>query len=78
MPTAAHLELRLTRLENVGATTGLRSIGPGLVTQQTVTCASCKGSGSVYKEKDRCKKCKGDRVVEEKKVLEIYIPRGSR
>ena len=38
----------------------------------------CKGNGSVYKEKDRCKKCKGNQVVQQKKMLEIYIPRGAR
>lgn len=49
-----------------------------MVTQQTVVCRSCKGTGSVYNDKDRCKKCKGQRVVEQKKVLELYIPRGSK
>ena len=61
-----------------GSKQGLRSIGPGLVTQETVTCASCKGKGSVYVQKDKCKKCKGERVTEARKVLEIYIPRGSK
>lgn len=61
-----------------GMTTGLRAIGPGLVTQETVECSACKGSGHIFKEKDRCKKCKGQRVIEERKVLEIYIPRGSK
>ncbi|KAF2835428.1 DnaJ-domain-containing protein [Patellaria atrata CBS 101060] len=61
-----------------GTTTGLRSIAPGLVTQETTTCGTCKGVGTVYKDKDRCKKCKGQRVVETRKVLEVYIPPGSR
>lgn len=61
-----------------GSKQGLRSIGPGLVTQETVVCASCKGKGSVYAQKDKCKKCKGERVTEARKVLEIYIPRGSK
>lgn len=61
-----------------GTVTGLRTVGPGLVTQETAICSSCKGSGSVYKEKDRCKKCKGEKVVTQKKVLELYIPPGSR
>ncbi|PUU76889.1 hypothetical protein B9Z19DRAFT_217011 [Tuber borchii] len=56
----------------------LRQIGRGIVTQENVICVSCKGSGDVFREKDRCKKCKGNCVVEEKKVLEIYIPRGSK
>jgi DnaJ homolog subfamily A member 2 len=61
-----------------GLKRGLRSVGPGLVAQETVTCSSCKGSGSVYKEKDCCKKCKGDRITEARKTLEVYIPRGSK
>lgn len=61
-----------------GVKLGTRSIGPGLFTQEAVVCSSCKGTGSVFKEKDRCKKCKGERVVEARKVLELYIPRGSR
>ncbi|KAI4119564.1 MAG: hypothetical protein LQ345_000561 [Seirophora villosa] len=57
---------------------GLKSTGAGLVTQETVICNPCKGTGKVYRDKERCKKCKGERVVEEKKVLELYIPRGSK
>ncbi|KAI4127777.1 MAG: hypothetical protein LQ338_003051, partial [Usnochroma carphineum] len=61
-----------------GVQQGLKSVGPGLVTQETVICNSCKGTGNVYRDKDRCKKCKGERVVEERKLLELYIPRGSK
>lgn len=48
------------------------------MTQETVACSTCSGSGSLFKEKDRCKKCKGKTIVETKKVLELYIPRGAR
>ncbi|KAI9667194.1 MAG: hypothetical protein M1821_000007 [Bathelium mastoideum] len=61
-----------------GVTTGLKQVGPGLVTQSTSECNTCKGTGEIYKDKEKCKKCKGQRVVETKKVLELYIPRGSR
>lgn len=30
------------------------------------------------REKDRCKKCKGAKVVNEKKVMEIFIEKGMR
>jgi len=56
----------------------LRQVGPGLVTQETVPCGNCAGSGQVIPEKSRCKKCKGKKVVESKNVLELYIPRGAR
>ncbi|KAF2643841.1 hypothetical protein P280DRAFT_420287 [Massarina eburnea CBS 473.64] len=56
----------------------LRQVGPGLVTQETVPCGTCQGSGQIIPEKHRCKKCKGKKVVESKNVLELYIPRGAR
>jgi DnaJ family protein A protein 2 len=61
-----------------GATARLRQVGPGLVTQETVVCSTCEGSGNLFKDKERCKKCKGKKVTESKNVLELYIPRGAR
>lgn len=48
------------------------------MTQETVPCSTCNGRGSYYTDKDKCKKCKGQRTVSQKKILELYIPRGSR
>jgi len=61
-----------------GSTTRLRPVGPGLVTQETVPCSTCSGRGTFFADKDKCKKCKGARTVKQKKILELYIPRGSR
>lgn len=61
-----------------GVSTRLRPVGPGLVTQETIPCSTCNGRGSFYADKDKCKKCKGQRTVKQKKILELYIPRGSR
>ncbi|EMC98448.1 hypothetical protein BAUCODRAFT_146972 [Baudoinia panamericana UAMH 10762] len=61
-----------------GQTTRIRPVGPGLVTQETVPCATCSGKGSFYADKDKCKKCKGARTVSQKKILELYIPPGSK
>lgn len=65
------------RCQGKGVTIGLRQVGPGLVTQEQIVCDTCQGAGTVFKEKDKCRKCKGKRVTSEKKVLEIYIPRGA-
>jgi DnaJ family protein A protein 2 len=46
--------------------------------QETVICASCTGTGQVFKDKEKCKKCKGKRTIQTRKMLELYIPRGSR
>ncbi|KAK3045645.1 DnaJ-like protein xdj1 [Extremus antarcticus] len=61
-----------------GVQTRLRPVGPGLVTQESVPCNTCAGRGSFYAEKDKCKRCKGVRTIKQKKILELYIPRGSR
>lgn len=61
-----------------GMSTRLRPVGPGLVTQETVPCNTCSGRGSFYADKDKCKKCKGQRTIKQRKLLELYIPRGSR
>ncbi|PSN66263.1 hypothetical protein BS50DRAFT_410697 [Corynespora cassiicola Philippines] len=61
-----------------GAKAVLRQVGPGLVTQETVPCGTCSGTGEIIPEKHRCKKCKGKKVVESKNVLELYVPRGAR
>ncbi|KAF2659851.1 DnaJ-domain-containing protein [Lophiostoma macrostomum CBS 122681] len=61
-----------------GSKAVLRQVGPGLVTQETVPCSTCAGSGQLFKDKERCKKCKGKKVTESKNVLELYIPRGAR
>ncbi|QIW94987.1 hypothetical protein AMS68_000505 [Peltaster fructicola] len=61
-----------------GMQTRLRPVGPGLVTQETVACSTCNGLGKFYADKDKCKKCKGVRTVQQKSILELYIPPGSR
>jgi len=61
-----------------GVFTKLMQVGPGLVSPTTVACSTCNGNGQFYKEKDRCKKCKGARTVQQKKMLELYIPPGTR
>ncbi|EME48179.1 hypothetical protein DOTSEDRAFT_69950 [Dothistroma septosporum NZE10] len=61
-----------------GSITKLQPVGPGMVTQATVPCTTCSGKGSWYADKDKCKKCKGERTIKQKKILELYVPRGSR
>jgi DnaJ family protein A protein 2 len=56
----------------------LSQVGPGMLTQRMVECGACEGTGEVWNPKDKCKKCKGKRVTEERKQLELYIPRGAK
>ncbi|KAG0240513.1 hypothetical protein B0O80DRAFT_477744 [Mortierella sp. GBAus27b] len=56
----------------------VRQIGPGMMQQMQVTCPQCDGEGEIMRDKDKCKKCKGNKVVNEKKVMEIFIEKGMR
>ncbi|KAI3853865.1 hypothetical protein MKX03_001193 [Papaver bracteatum] len=39
-------------------------------------CNECEGTGETICQKDRCPQCKGDKVVNEKKVLEVHVEKG--
>lgn len=53
-----------------------RQIGPGMIQQMQHVCSDCKGSGEVISDKDRCPQCKGNKIVQEKKVLEVHVEKG--
>ena len=48
-----------------------------MVAQTYVDCSTCQGIGKIYRTKDKCKLCHGARVIEETKILEFEIPKGS-
>ncbi|KAI3968111.1 hypothetical protein MKW92_051838 [Papaver armeniacum] len=58
-----------------GMKVSLRQIGPGMV-QQMHPCNECKGTGETIRDQDRCPQCKGNKVVPEKKVLEVHVEKG--
>ncbi|KAJ5257055.1 hypothetical protein N7478_013159 [Penicillium angulare] len=62
--------------EGMGHREVLNSMGQ-FYTRSTVPCAVCNGQGEFFSPKDKCKKCKGKKTVEQKKMLEIYIPPGA-
>ena len=54
----------------------VRQIAPGMVQQMQTVCNECRGSGQTISEKDKCGQCHGQKVVQEKKVLEVHIEKG--
>ncbi|ONM19663.1 DnaJ 2 [Zea mays] len=54
----------------------IRQLGPGMIQQMQHPCNECKGSGETISDKDTCPQCKGDKVVSEKKVLEVVVEKG--
>jgi DnaJ family protein A protein 1 len=61
-----------------GSVVGIRRLGPGFVQQYTQRCDVCRGRGEIINDKDRCKKCDADKVVRERKVLEVHIDKGMK
>ncbi|KAG8071696.1 hypothetical protein GUJ93_ZPchr0006g40710 [Zizania palustris] len=59
-----------------GMKTITRQIGLGMIQQMNTVCPECRGSGEMISEKDKCPSCKGNKVVQEKKVLEVHVEKG--
>lgn len=56
----------------------IMQIGPGMLQQVQQVCSSCHGAKVRIAEKDKCKECRGRKTVEETKVLEIEVEKGSQ
>ncbi len=75
---SGHKPSKCTSCDGKGTKTANLMVGPGMYTQQQVECPSCEGTGQSIREKDRCKRCKGKKLVDEKKVMELFIEKGMR
>ncbi|KAK7203720.1 hypothetical protein BZA70DRAFT_290803 [Myxozyma melibiosi] len=62
--------------KGAGVVPGHMPIGGGMSIQVNRNCPVCAGSGNIVKDKDKCKKCKGKMILEETKIIEVYIPPG--
>eukprot|EP00824_Muranothrix_gubernata_P008144 TRINITY_DN2040_c0_g1_i1.p1 TRINITY_DN2040_c0_g1~~TRINITY_DN2040_c0_g1_i1.p1 ORF type:complete len:428 (-),score=90.70 TRINITY_DN2040_c0_g1_i1:125-1345(-) len=52
-------------------------IGPGMISQTIAPCDACRGEGEIVNEKDKCKKCKGVGVMDDVKVIELTVDKGT-
>ncbi|TYH09874.1 hypothetical protein ES288_A07G132500v1 [Gossypium darwinii] len=59
-----------------GMKISVRHLGPSMIQQMQHPCSECKGTGETINDKDRCPQCKGEKVVQEKKVLEVIVEKG--
>lgn len=59
-----------------GIKVSIRQLGPSMIQQVQQVCNECKGSGETISEKDKCTICKGNKVVPEKKMLEVIVEKG--
>ncbi|KAK8968289.1 hypothetical protein KSP40_PGU016487 [Platanthera guangdongensis] len=59
-----------------GMKVSIRHLGPSMIQQMQHPCNECKGTGETINDKDRCPQCKGEKVMQEKKVLEVHVEKG--
>ncbi|XP_072005737.1 dnaJ homolog subfamily A member 4-like [Engystomops pustulosus] len=69
---------KCTTCKGRGIQIHVQQIGPGMVQQIQTMCSECRGEGERINPKDRCKQCNGNKVVREKKILEVHIKKGMR
>jgi len=62
--------------QGTGMKVSIRHLGPSMIQQMQHPCNECKGTGETINDKDRCPQCKGEKVVQEKKVLDVHVEKG--
>jgi len=60
-----------------GVRVSFRQLGM-MIQQMQSMCPACGGRGEVIDRKDRCQECKGHKVIQEKKVLEVFVDKGMK
>ncbi|KAL6506500.1 hypothetical protein OROGR_024681 [Orobanche gracilis] len=68
--------LKCSGCQGTGMKVSVRQLGPGMIQQMQHPCNTCKGTGETINDKDRCTQCKGEKVVQQKKVLEVHVEKG--
>eukprot|EP01016_Furgasonia_blochmanni_P016152 TRINITY_DN1918_c0_g1_i5.p1 TRINITY_DN1918_c0_g1~~TRINITY_DN1918_c0_g1_i5.p1 ORF type:complete len:494 (-),score=187.62 TRINITY_DN1918_c0_g1_i5:221-1702(-) len=49
---------------------------PGMYQHSSQPCGECRGQGKTIDEKDKCQACKGQKIVNNKKNLEVAVEQG--
>lgn len=68
--------MKCSGCQGSGMKVTIRQLGPGMIQQMQHPCNECKGTGETINDKDRCPQCKGEKVVQEKKVLDVHVEKG--
>lgn len=68
--------MKCSGCQGSGMKVSIRHLGPSMIQQMQHPCNECKGTGETINDKDRCPHCKGEKVVQEKKILEVVVEKG--
>lgn len=67
---------KCTVCRGAGMQIRMQQLGPGIVQQIQTVCSECHGEGECIDPKLRCKTCAGQKIVKERKILEVHIDKG--
>ncbi|CAM6089249.1 unnamed protein product [Calypogeia fissa] len=67
---------RCAGCQGSGMKVSIRQLGPNMIQQMQHVCPDCRGTGETISEKDKCPQCKGQKVVQDKKLLEVHVEKG--
>ncbi|XP_046585344.1 LOW QUALITY PROTEIN: dnaJ homolog subfamily A member 1-like [Haliotis rubra] len=70
--------LRTKHLRGSGMMIQVHRLAPGMVQQVQSRCSECRGQGEIINPKLRCKTCIGNKVVKERKILEVHVDKGMK
>ncbi|KRZ56022.1 DnaJ -like protein subfamily A member 1, partial [Trichinella nativa] len=48
----------------------------GVLNQVQSVCSECRGNGEIIAPKDRCKECNAQKVIRQKKIIEVHVDKG--
>lgn len=75
--TKSGADMKCHGCQGQGVKMSIRQIGPGMIQQMQHACPDCQGRGEVMvSERDKCPNCKAQKIVQEKKVLDVYVEKG--
>ncbi|KAK7095955.1 dnaJ homolog subfamily A member 1-like [Littorina saxatilis] len=69
---------KCTNCRGTGMQVRVQQLGPGMVQQIQSMCHECRGEGECIDPKLRCKTCVGQKIVKERKILEVHIDKGMK
>lgn len=64
--------------EGRGYKTMYSQIGRRMVQEMRMKCNDCNGERSVIPDKDKCTACSGSKMINEAKILEVFVEKGMR
>ncbi|XP_052184334.1 dnaJ protein homolog isoform X2 [Diospyros lotus] len=68
--------MKCSGCQGTGMKVVIRQLGSSIIQKMHHPCNECRGTGETINDKDCCPQCKGEKVVPEKKVLEVIVEKG--